>query len=236
MLSLIRYNLKIVAPTLIWTGLLVLILVGLVLFGQFNAGDEFKIETAGTLAEQFIPLIAAFFAAGILDAEMKRGAHELLRSKQRPLWFTLVYRLVVCLALALLLGAGMLAALHWGIKPLPVGMLLLAAVPSALCLALISLWMRVRLGSAFIGYMAALAVWLASLLLNTLESNLGGIVINPLLTLGSYTHRLHAEAAGALETTPYVDWWWMSKIALLLVSFFLLLSVVRRVEQLVEAD
>ena len=236
MLTLLRYNLKIVAPTFLWTGLLVFILVALVLLGQFNAGRDFKVETAGSLAEQFIPLMAAFFAAGVLDAEMKRGAHELLCSKHRPLWQTVLYRLTVALLLALLVGAAMLLALHFGVQHLPIGMLLLAATPSALCLALISLWMRLRLGNAFMGYMAALAVWLANLVMSAIESTLGGIVINPLLTMTSYTHRLHAEAAGALETTPFVDWWWVSKVALLIVSAVIFISVTRRVENLVEAD
>ncbi|MBV9865608.1 MAG: hypothetical protein JO316_09680 [Abitibacteriaceae bacterium] len=227
---------RIVAPTLLWTGILVFILVALVLLAQFSASSHFKVETAGTLAEQFIPLIAAFFSAGVLDAEMKRGAHELLRSKYRPLWHTLLYRLVVSLLLALLVGTIMLGALHWGVKRLPLGMLLLASIPSALCLALISLWTRLRLGNAFMGYMAALAVWLANLVMTTIETGLGGIVINPLLTMTSYTHRLHAEAAGALETTPFVDWWWVSKIALMVVSAIIFYSVTRRVENLVEAD
>lgn len=236
MLTLLRYNLKIVAPTLLWTGLLVLILVALVLLGQFNAGSQFKVETAGNLAEQFIPLIAAFFAAGVLDAEMKRGAHELLCSKYRPLWHTLLYRLGVALLLALLVGAALLLALNFGVRRLPIGMLLLAATPSALCLALISLWMRLRLGNAFMGYMAALAVWLVNLVMSVIESTLGGIVINPLLTMTSYTHRLHAAAAGALDTTPFVDWWWVSKLALLAISAIIFMSVTRRVENLVEAD
>jgi hypothetical protein len=236
MLSLIRYNLKIVAPTLLWTGILVAILVGLVLFGQFRHPESFNTEAAASLAEQLIPLIAAFFCAGVLDVEMKRGAHELVRSKRRPLWHTVGYRLAVSLAIALLLGWAVLLVLHFGIRRVPVGMLMLASVPSALVLALVSLWTRIRLGNAFIGYMVALAAWLANIILGSLERSPLGISINPLLTLTSYTNRVHAAAAGALETTPYVDWWWVSKLALVGISFIIFISITRRVENLVEGD
>lgn len=240
MISLFRYNLKIVAPTLLWTGLLVAVLVALVLFGQFRAPDQFSAEAAGSLAEELVPLIAAFFSAGVLDVEMKRGAHELLCSKRRALWQTVAYRLGVSLLLALLVGLGLLTVLHFGIKRLPLGMLMLASVPSALCLALVSLWTRVRFGNAFIGYTVALGLWLANTIIGAVErSPLGAVVgfrVNPLFTLTSYTDRLHAVAGGALETTPYVDWWWFNKLALLAVALWIFLSITRRVEHLVEGD
>lgn len=235
MITQARYNLKIVAPTLVITGVLVFLLVALVLFTQFRNRGRYEVEEAGMLAEQLIPMIAAFFSAGVLDAELKRGVHELLASKRRPLWHTVAYRLAVSLGLALLIGAGVLAAVHFGIRPLPFGMLMLASVPSALCLALISLWVRVRLGNAFIGHTVALAVWLFNVFTGALLPRLG-IVFNPLFTLNSYSDRLHAAAAGALETTPYVDWWWVNKLALLAVSACIFTSITRRVEHLVEGD
>jgi len=130
----------------------------------------------------------------------------------------------------------MLGALHWGVKRVPLGMLLLASFPSSLCLALIALWTRVRLGNAFIGYMVALAVWMANFVTGFFMGGLLKIHINPLLTLSSYTDRLIAEAQGTVENTPYVDWWWVSKGALVVVSFLIFLSITRRVENLVEAD
>lgn len=235
MLSLLRHNLKIVAPTLLWTGMLVTLLVGMVLFHQFRHAEQFKIGDAGSLAEQLVPLIAAFFSAGVLDAELKRGAHELLRSKRTPLWTTVAYRLAVSVGLALLIGLGVLAALHFGIKHLPLGMLLLAALPTAITLALVSLWTRVRFGNVFIGYVVAVAVWVGNVITSLLVAALG-IQLNPLLNLSSYTDRLTATEAGALQTTPYVDWWWVSKLALLLVSGVVFWSVTRRVEHLVEGD
>ena len=233
MMTLVRYNLKIVAPTLLWTGILVFLLVGLILFASFRNPSDFSAAAAGSIAEPIIPVIAAFFAAGVLDWEMKRGAHELLRSKRRPLWQTVLYRLSVAVVLALLVGAAMLGALYFGVKRFPIGMVLLASVPPAVCLALVSLWTRIRFGNAFIGYTVALAVWLANLVTGTLGSALG-IALNPLLTFTSYTDRLQAGAAGVLETTPYVDWWWVPKIALLLVAAGVFISITRRVENLDE--
>jgi hypothetical protein len=236
MIALLRYNLKIVAPALLWSGIMVLALVGLILFGKFRRPDQFDAENAAWLAEQLVPLMAAFFSAGILDAELKRGAHELLCSKRRPLWHTVAYRLAVSLGAALLIGAGVLAALHWGVRRIPLGMILLAAAPSSLCVAMISLWTRIRLGNVFIGYVVALALWLGNCIALGLQRSPLVISVNPLLTFTSYTERLHAAAAGALETTPYVDWWWVSKIALVLVSLAVFVSITRRVEHLVEAD
>jgi hypothetical protein len=231
----LRYNLKIVAPTMIWTGALVTLMVALTLFGLLRGAANFTLVQAGSVAEDTVPLIAAFFAAGVLDAEMKRGAHELLCSKRRPLWHTVAFRVAVAIGIALLIGLGMLLALHFGAKRLPIGMLLLAAFPSALVLALVSLWTRIRLGNAFIGYMVALGAWLGNTLTTGLLS-IAGISLNPLLTLTSYSDRLKAEMLGAVATTPYVDWWWVSKIALLLVSVCVFLSITRRVELLVEGD
>lgn len=235
MLPLIRYNLKIVGPTLLWTGILVTLLVAMVLFHQFRNADAFKVSDAGSLAEHLVPVIAAFFSAGVLDAELKRGAHELLRSKRSPLWVTVAYRLAVSLGIALSIGAGILGVLHFGIQPLPVGKLLLAAVPTALVLAVVSLWTRVRFGNVFIGYMVAMAVWVANLLTALMVAALG-VQVNPLLNLNSYTDRLMAIEAGTLQTTPYVDWWWVSKMALLVVAAGVFWSVTRRVEHLVEGD
>jgi len=234
-LHLLRHNLKIVAPTLIWTGILVTLLVGMVLFQQFRNAANFKIGDAGSLAEHLVPLIAAFFSAGVLDAELKRGAHELLRSKRTPLWKTVAYRLAVSVGLALLIGVGVLGAIHFGIKKLPLGMLLLASVPTALTLALVSLWTRVRFGNVFIGYVVAVAVWVANAITALLVAALG-VQVNPLLNLSSYTDRLAAVEANTLLTTPYVDWWWVSKIALLLVSAMVFWSVTKRIENLVEGD
>ncbi len=244
-MELVRYNIKIVLPTLLWTGILVAALVALILFAQFRWSGSFTEETAASLAEQVIPLIAAFFAAGVLDAEMKRGAHELLRSKRTPLWTTVAYRLTVSLVAALAVGWGMLAALHFGIRRVPIGMLLLVSIPPSLCLALISLWIRIRLGNAFLGYTVALAVWLFQVVIGGMSALPGfqynplrnlGVHLNPLFTFSSYADRLAATAAGALETTPYVDWWWVSKIALIMVSFILFISITRRVDNLVEGD
>jgi hypothetical protein len=236
MISLLRYNWQIVAPTMIWTGILVLVTLALILFSLFRDPTGVNAEAMASHAEQTIPLIAAFLAGGVLDAEMKRGAHELLRSKRRPLWHTVAYRLGVSVFLALLIGAGLFALVHFGIKKIPVGMLLLAATPPALCLGVVSLWTRIRLGNAFIGYMVALAVWLANVVLGLLRQLPFPITINPLLTMTSFTDRLHAEAAGTLLTTPYVDWWWVSKIALVVVAGGIFAGITRRVENLVEGD
>lgn len=235
MLAQLRYNLVIVAPTLRWTSVLVGLLSAAVLFDQFRRARQFDAEAAASLAEQYVPLIAAFFSAGVLDTEMKRGAHELLRARCRPLWHTVAYRLLAALSLALLVGFAVLAVLHFGIKRVPLGTIMLASVPSSLCLALVSLWTRIRLGNAFIGYTVALAAWLANVFTGIISAVLG-ISVNPLLTLSSLTDRLRAEAAGAAETTPYVDWWWVPKVALLVVSALIFLSVTRRVEHLVEGD
>ena len=236
MISLIRYNLKIVAPTLLWTGILVALMLFLVVFHHFRSPEEFNPERAGWLAEQLFPLVGAFFAAGVLDWELKRGAHELLRSKRRPLWHTLAYRLGVTVALTLLVAAAILGAMHLGIRRVPLGTLLLASVPSTLALALVSVWTRVRLGNAFMGYLVAVAVWVANWVAGDLERSPLHLSVNPFLTMTSYTHRLHATAAGTLETTPYVDWWWVPKLALLAVSALVFFSITRRVENLVEAD
>lgn len=241
MIALLRYNWKIVAPTMLWTGILVLVTVALILFGLFRNPADVSAESAASLAEQTLPLIAAFLGGGVLDAEMKRGAHELLRSKRRPLWHTVAYRLGLSVLLALLIGMGMFLLIHFGIRKIPVGMLLLAAIPPSLCLGVLSLWTRIRLGNAFIGYMVALSVWLANVMIDLVRGSLvarAGFVltINPLFTLTSYGDRLRAEATGTLLTTPYVDWWWVSKGALLVVAAFIFLGITRRVENLVEGD
>ena len=235
MLATFRYNLKIVAPTLLWTGTLVSILSVLVLFFQFRGRDRFTAVTAGSLGEEFLPVVAAFFAGGAMDAELRRGAHELLRSHCVPLWHTVGYRLLVAVLLALGVGLVLLGTLYLGVRSFPLGMILLSATPPAICLATVSLWTRVRLGNAFIGYVVAVAAWV----MNTLTGQMArttGIALNPLLTFSSYTDRLQAIAAGALDTTPYVDWWWASKLALMAAAGCVFWSLTRRIEHLTEGD
>jgi len=235
MITQLRYNLKIVLPTLVWTGILSVVLIAFVLLGHFSM-DNFSTATAAGAAEQFIPLITAFFTAGVLDVEMKRGAHEVMCSKHRPLWHTLTYRVLVTLLLALGLGTAMLLIQHFFLAYLPVGMLLLAAIPPALCMGLIALWLRVRLGNAFIGYVAAIAIWIVNLIIGASQSGSSGFDINPLFNPNSYTQRITAAANNTLDSTPYVDWWWVSKIALMIVAALIFWSITRRVENLVEAD
>jgi hypothetical protein len=233
MLTQLRYNLKIVAPTLGWTVVLVIGLTTLVLLGQFSI-EGYSLGNAAELSEQFIPLLAAFFTAGVLDAEMKRGAHEVLRSKALPLWQTLGYRILIALVLSFALSAIMLLIVHFNLLRLPVGILLLSAFPPACCMGVISLWIRVRLGNAFMGYLAAIAMWVGSIVMSTVEQE--GMSVNPLFSFTSYTNLVKATASRTLESTPYVDWWWVSKIALVIVSVVIFWSITRRVEQLVEAD
>ena len=235
MISLIRYNLKIIAPTMIWTGILVAIVTVWNLFYQFHHAHDFTAENAASIAEDLVPVMAAFFAAGVLDWEMKRGAHELLCSKKRPLWHTVAYRLAAALLIALTIGTALVLTYHFGIRHLPLGLLLLASIPSALCMSLMSLWTRIRLGNAFGGYLVVLGVWVANWFLGLVEMAFG-VPVNPLFSFNSFTARMHALNAGALDTTPYVDWWWASKIALLVVSAAILFSITRRVENLVEGD
>jgi hypothetical protein len=93
----------------------------------------------------------------------------------------------------------------------------------------------VRFGNVFIGYVVAVAVWVANVVMAILVAALG-VQVNPLLNLSSYTDRLVAIDSDVLLTTPYVDWWWVSKIALLVVSTIVFWSVTRRIEHLVEGD
>jgi hypothetical protein len=234
-ISLIRYNLMIVAPTLLWTGILVALLLGLVVFADFTHMQQFSAANATWLAEWLLPVVAAFFAGGVLDMEMKRGAHELLRSKMRPLWHTVAYRLLASMGVTLALGAVILGMFWLGIKHFPYWMVLFSAIPSCLVLALVSLWTRVRLGNSFIGYMVALTAWATNVITGIVGSQFG-INLNPLLTLTSYGDRLQAERAGVVDTTPYADWWWVPKVALLVVSLVIFVSITRRVENLVEGD
>lgn len=236
MIGLVRYNLQIVAPTLLWTGILVGLLVLLILAAHFRNPSSFSDIAAAGFAEQTVPLIAAFFAGGVLDAEMKRGAHELLRAKRRPLWHTVAWRLGISVALALAVGAAALAVLHFGVKRVPLGWLLLSAVSPALALGTVSLWARIRFGNAFLGYVVALAIWVANVMVSLLQQLPFTISINPLLTMSSFTERLQAEARDALLSTPYADWWWVSKVALLVVALAVFAGTTRRVEHLVEGD
>jgi hypothetical protein len=235
-MTALRLNLRILAPSLLWSGLLGLALCALVLFQHFAHPERWNSLAAGWLFEQMLtPVLAAFLTAGVLDPELKKGAHEILLCRRSPVWKTLASRVFLTVGAALLLGNGVLLALHFGVERVPIGMVALAGVPSALCLAMIALWARVRLGNLFGGHIVALAAWTANLITGELGRAVG-ISINPLLTVGSYTDYLQASSLGRLESTPYVDWWWVSKLALLVVSGVIFFSITRRVEKLVEGE
>lgn len=235
MISRLYYALRIVLPGLVWTGGLSILLSALILYGQFRLRDRFTVAMASSIAEQFFPVLSAFMAAGVLEHETRRGVQEILCTKRRSLVATAAERLVVALALSLILGAGLLAVMHFGIRPIPMGTLLLAAIPPSFCTAALSLWTRVRFGNAFMGYTVALTIWMANLLTSVMGSTLG-ISVNPLLTFSSYTDWLQAVAIGEEAVTPYVDWWWAPKIALMAAGSGLFVLAARRVEHRAEGE
>jgi hypothetical protein len=238
MIAQLRYNLKIVAPTLIWTGVLMVALSGLVLAGSLSV-DSLRLRQVTAMAETFFPLIAGFFTAGVLDAEMKRGAHELLCSKREPLWRTLLYRVAIVFFLAMLVGFAVLLIIHFTALRLPIGRLLLVTLPGALLLGMVALWVRLSLGSALMGYLSIVGIWILGQILQALQGGPGnpsGINVNPLFNLSSYADFLEAEARHAVATTPYVDWWWVNKAALVMAAAAVFWIVTRRVETQAENE
>lgn len=235
MIGILRHNLRIAAPGFCWTGGFSAVLLALVLYYQFRNSRDFTEVVAASVGEGVIPLIAAFLAAGVLDPELRRGAHEVVHARLAPLWRAVACRLAVSIVLALIAGAIALSVLHFALRPFPLKMVLLASVPGCVVMAAVSLWIRVRLGGVFIGYLAALAVWLANVFAGAVGTTLG-IHVNPLLSFSSYTDYLNAAGQGKVAVTPYADWWWVSKVALCVAGAAVFAGMQARLEHLVEGD
>ena len=231
--TLVRYNLQIVAANTLWILIIPLLFTVLATGGLFlrDFGDPhwtFQPANAAGLAEGLMPIIGAFICAHVLDVELRQGADEVLRSKARPLWRTVALRTTVGLLIVLLFGGLALGAARIALGPFSLWRVWLAAIPSTLFFAMLGLLIATRVRNALLNLVIPLFLWFLDYFASWL--------FNPLLSLSTYRNYLLSQK-GAMETpldftfTLFADWWWVSKVALILVAMVLFGRVVASLER-----
>ncbi|MFN3648320.1 MAG: hypothetical protein ACK47B_01965 [Armatimonadota bacterium] len=130
---------------------------------------------AVTQAEVFAPLVAVFIFAGLLDAEQRRGAGEIVFSKPHPPALLLGVRVVLALLVSELFLLSVLIAYHFRFGNAAIGPSMLYAIPPCLFMGLIALTTGRSVRSAAAGYGLSLGFWL--------WDSTAGMLYNPLFVL-----------------------------------------------------
>lgn len=199
-----RYNLRIVLGQTYWLLVIPIAVSQLVLFWHMAMAVTFKPVTAARTAELLAPALGAFLCAYVLGPEYQLTG-EITFCKPFAVHRLLLLRLFSVWLFVGLLLATMFAGYYFGLGPFPVGITILAAVPSVLFLSLLSLTVATLFRSPGAGLAVAGAYWALDLL--------GGAGFHPLLTLHGWAERLADK--------NFSEWWKTSKLCLLGLSLLL---------------
>jgi hypothetical protein len=195
----------------------VLLLIVGVWTGYFVDPGTWKGSVAILQAEVFGPFVAAFLFAGLLDAEHRRDAGEIVFSKPHPAVILLGTRLI--LALLVSLGAILVLLVCYKLKfnEVPIWQALWMATPPCLFIGTVALTSGHFAKSAAAGYAIPLTFWLWDTSL--------GMLYNPLyvLPVGAI-----AEEAGPAPLPFDVTW---AKSAMLLTAAVLFWINVRKLKR-----
>jgi hypothetical protein len=147
-------------------------------------------------AEIFGPFVAAFLFAGLLDAEFKRDAAEIVFSKPHPPVVLLGTRVALALVLSLAAILGLLLFYRWRFTDVPVWSSVFHAIAPCLFIGTVALTSGHFARSAAAGYAIPLTFWLWDTTL--------GMLYNPLymLPVAAITEQI-ADAG----PTPFNLWW-----------------------------
>lgn len=219
--AVLRYNLQILAANLWWTLVGPLVLTVITFVPLFLERQEFRPSKAAGLAEGLMPIIGAFICAHALDAELRRRADEVLRAKRKPLWRTLLLRLALGLLVSFGFGLAALGIARIALGEFVLWKLFLAGVPSTLFLAMLGLLVALWVRNAILSLILPLMYWL-------IDYGLGWY-FNPLLALSGYKYLLWKAEGEMAPMTWFSDWWWVSKIGLVVVAAGLFVAVMRQV-------
>lgn len=202
------YNIRILLGNSYWLIITPVAAAQLVLFWNMAVMSMLSSPRAAGTVELVAPILAAFLCAHALAPE-QRKVGELVFVRPVSIERILVLRIVAIFAFVLLSLSPVLILYHVRIADFPLGMTLLAALPSMLLLSLLALGIASAVHHPLLGFAAAAAFWVVDLLTSG--------TLNPLTSLHSY--------AGSLSGSPFSEIWFASKLVLLGLAALLYLWV-----------
>ena len=195
------YNIRILLGNTYWLIVTPVAAAQLVLFWNMATATLFSPVRAAQTIESVAPLLGAFLCAHALAPE-QAGVRELVFARPVSLGKILLVRLAVMLAFVLVVLTPALLIYQFGIKAFPLGLTLLAGLPSLLFLSVLAMSVATAARAPLLGLAAAAAYWVIDLP--------AGSYLNPLITLHGF--------ADYLGNRPMSDQWPLSKLLLLVMT------------------
>ena len=195
------YNLRIIVGNTYWLAVTPVVATQLVIFWSMATSSLFSATRAAQTIELLAPILGAFLCAHALAPEQD-GVGELVFVRPLSLEKVLLLRLAMIFAFVLALLIPLFVICAIGIDDFPLGLAILAALPSMLFLSTLALAVASTTRHPLLGLAAASFLW-------ALDSATGGYY-HPLLSL----HRF----ADHLADRPMSEQWVTSKLLLLLMA------------------
>jgi tetratricopeptide (TPR) repeat protein len=192
------YNLRILLGNSYWLIVAPVAAAQLVLFWNMATATLFSPVRAAQTIELLAPILGAYLCAHALAPE-QAGVRELVFARPVSLEKVLLVRLSVMFAFVLAVLAPAMVVYHFGIKAFPLGLTVLAGLPSLLFLSVLAMSVATAAQAPLLGLAAAAAYW-------ALDLGVGSY-FNPLFTLHGF--------ADYLAERPMSDQWVAGKLLLL---------------------
>ena len=196
--SIWSYNLRILLGNSYWLIVTPVAAAQLVLFWNMATATLFSSVRAAQTIEEVAPLLGAFLCAHALAPE-QAGVRELVVARPVSLERILLVRLSAMFAFVLALMTPAMLIYFFGIKVFPLGLTVLAGLPSLLFLSMLAMAVATGTRQPLLGLAVAAAYWVLDLVV--------GSQFNPLVTLHGFSDHL--------ANRPMSDQWAVSKIILI---------------------
>jgi tetratricopeptide (TPR) repeat protein len=203
--ALMRYNFRALMGNSYWLIAVPVAASQLLVLWTMAVAAVWREATVVRSMELLMPILGAFLAAHVLGVEYRSRIGGVIVSKPAPVQRALLVRLAV---IFLFLGALMLLTLigfRFALGTCPLVPALLAGIPPTLFLSMLALTVATMTRSALVGFGVAAVAWALDLI--------GGVAMNPVLTLQSYS--------GRMMDHPLTGGWLWNKLLLVVLGLAL---------------
>lgn len=204
MLTLIRYNLRVVLANNWWLLVFPIAVSQLTVFWNIIT-RKFTTSLPAESAEMVTPLLAAFLCAHLLTAEYQSRVGAIIASKPLNIGKLVLFRLSAVLALVWALEMASLAAYYYGMQQYDILTPFVASIPSTLFLSMLAMTFATMFRNPMAGFGIAGLYWCLDLP--------PGPPVNAFLSLRSYSTFLSSVGP---NLDGLVSPWWVAKALLLL--------------------
>lgn len=198
--NLWSYNIRILLGNSYWLIVTPVAAAQLVLFWNMATAGLGTPARAAQTIELLAPILGAYLCAHALAPE-QAGVRELVFVRPVSLEKVLLVRLGVMFAFVFVVLVPALAIFQWRLKAFPMGLTLLAGVPSTLFLSVLAMALASAARNPLVGLGVAGAYWVLDFV--------GGTYFNPLVSLHSFSDYV------AKRPLAMSDYWAYSKLLML---------------------